>query len=105
MSYYSQRVKEFTAMVSPAMYGTTLTHNGTSYSCIADPQVEARVMQQAGYEVQRPSRFDMWATDFVASGMKNRDRITDASGNVYELYSVQRDDKEPTVVLRCNRLQ
>lgn len=102
MTYTAARLQEWNALV--AMYGTTLTHKGVSYTCIADPQEASKEMTPGPYEAQRPARFDMLASDFTLSGIGLRSTIT-AGGVNYEVYSHRTDDVEPTVVLMCNRKQ
>lgn len=105
MSYYSERTLEFQALVADEMFGTVIVHKLVPYRCIADPQVSEKEMTQSAFQMTRQARFDMWRDDFTASRMKLRDTITDVDGNQYEVVSFITDPKEPTVTLRCNRLQ
>ena len=97
LDFKAARLREFTALI--ALYGTTLTFNGKSYSCICPPKEQAKKMTNASYEEQTPITFQMLATDFTEAGITTRSTVAHLGKN-YEVYSVVSDDKEASVELR-----
>ena len=72
MSYSSERLAAFDAMVASGMYGSTLNFGGTDYDCIAEGVDIEKLMTQAAWQPERASKFSIRLTDWNASGMTNR---------------------------------
>jgi len=110
-SYRSNRLQAFNAKVSASMYGTSFSFKGVDYPCIADPQTMQDRMQPDNYLRETPARFDMYATNddlatynFASSGIEIKSIIS-FQGTEFQVFSITRDPKEPTVILRANRKQ
>lgn len=116
-SFRAARLAEFREMVRSANYGTSFEYLGSTYTCIADPQVISYVMNPNGYRNDIPARFDMfaWEADepddnFEASGLEQalaakKEVVITYNGYQFGIHSFQRDDQDATVVLRGNRKQ
>ncbi len=102
MSYTSERLAAFDAMVASGMYGSKLIYGGTEYDCVAEGVDIEKMMTQAAWQPDRAGRFSIRATDWTASGMNNRSVFT-YQGKQFEINgSVKVDPVEPFMTFSAN---
>jgi len=102
MSFASERILAFQAMADPAMYGSTLTHKGETFDCVANSVVIEKMMAQAGWQPERGCEFSMLRTDWITSGMTSRSVFT-YEGFTFEINEgFKLDAVDPIVFFTAN---
>lgn len=101
MSYATERLAAFNAMVASGMYPSSLEYGGTTYDCTADGVDIERMMERSGWQPERGCSFTMRKTDWLASGMTNRSVFTYELLQ-FEIYKLKIDAVEPIVFFTAN---
>lgn len=83
-------------------FGTTITFNGVTVQATATSKESSKELQRTSIFPKKPTVFTILREDFITLGVDIRNEII-SEETTYEVVTINDDDADATVDLRCNK--